>query len=357
MVVPKSSAREPAAAELVGAAAGAGPSRPRPAAIAPQRQPAPPAHRGMNWREAVTSQLALKPITEDMLPAVRARPQPKPEPEEREPNYKLKSVTKDSLPALGHKEPEFEKARPGSVYQMVIPRELQKEMAARNRGPSAVQKGYAQGVHSYRKFFNTLAKLSGWISNTSYTVSFVFLLLAIAGGMINRHSLAVFALSAIVIFNLVGLAGDLVNLVMLSFRKNPIQGVLFLIPPVTLIYLLTDWRRYRETVNRMMVPVFMLCLVLAAYTFIPWLQGDKPSQKTPGTLGERINKAAESIKRDVGGSASRALQTAGEAKDAVGEGADETKKKLGGAAPPAPAPATGGSKADGAEKPAQNRDP
>ena len=174
-----------------------------------------------------------------------------------------------------------------------------------------------------------LARLSDWISNASYTVSFVCLILAVAGGMIGQHSLAVFALSAIVVFNLVGLAGDAVNLVMLSFRKNPIQGALFLIPPVTVIYLLTDWRRYRETVNRMMIPVFMLCLVVVAYMFIPWLNGDKPGQKTQGTLGQRIEKAVESIKKGVGDSTSKAVQKAGEATDALGGGLDKEKSKAG----------------------------
>ncbi len=337
MIVPASSAperpavktRERAAAEPVGAAAGAGPNGPRRAAIAPQRQPSPSAHRGMSWREAVTSQLALKPITEDMLPAVRPRPQPKPEPKESESDYKLKPITKAALPALGRREQDLERARPGSVYKLAIPRELRKEMAARKRSPSVARKGYAQGVRSYRQFFSILARLSDWISNASYTVSFICLILAIAGGMMGQHSLAVFALSAIVVFNLVGLAGDAVNLVMLSFRKNPVQGALFLIPPVTLIYLLTDWRRYRETVNRMMIPVFMLCLVVVAYMFVPWLKGDKPGQKTQGTLGQRIEKAVESIKQHVGDSASKAMQKAGEATDASGGGPDKAKSKAG----------------------------
>jgi hypothetical protein len=285
----------------------------------------------MSWREAVTSQLALKPITEDMLPAVRPRLQPKPEPTESEPDYKLKPITKAALPAIGRREEDLEKARPGSVYKLAIPRELRKEMAARNRSPSAVRKGYAQGVRSYRQFFSVLAKLSDWISNASYTVSFICLILAIAGGMMGQHSLAVFALSAIVIFNLVGLAGDAVNLVMLSFRKNPVQGALFLIPPVALIYLLTDWRRYRETVNRMMIPVVMLCLVVVAYMFVPWLNGDKPGQKTQRTLDQRIEKAVESIRKGIGDSASKAMQKGGEATGALDRGLGQEKSKAGAA--------------------------
>jgi hypothetical protein len=379
MIVPASCAperlavktRERAVAEPVGAAAGAGPNGPRRAAIAPQRQPVPSAHRGMSWREAVTSQLALKPITEDMLPAVRLPPQPKPEPKDSESDYKLKPVTKAALPAIGRREEDLEKASPGSVYKLAIPRSLRKQIAARNRSPSAVRKGYAQGVRSYRQFFSILARLSDWISNASYTVSFICLILAIAGGIIGQHSLAVFALSAIVVFNIVGMAGDVVQLVMLSFRKNPIQGALFLIPPVTVIYLLTDWRRYRETVNRMMIPVFMLCLVVVAYMFVPGLNGSKPGQKTERTLGQQLEKAVESIKTHIGDSTSKALQKAGETKDALGGGPNKEKSKAGEPGkgktgseagmqkrppppPPQAVPAPERSNPDGAETPAKH---
>ena len=126
---------------------------------------------------------------------------------------------------------------------------------------------------AYRSFFGLLGRLTTWISETSYTVSFVLIILAIAGGMIGRHSFAAFACGAIVTLNLVGLAGDLASLVTLSYRKNPLQGTLFLVPPFTLYYLWTDWRRYRDTIDRMRIPLVTLGVVAAAYVFVPWLRG------------------------------------------------------------------------------------
>jgi len=79
---------------------------------------------------------------------------------------------------------------------------------------------------AYRSFFALLGNVTTWISETSYTVSFILVILAIAGGMIGRHSLAALACAAIVVLNLVGLAGDITSLVWLSFRKNPLRGAL-----------------------------------------------------------------------------------------------------------------------------------
>ena len=147
MIVPASSAperpavrtRERAVAEPVGRPPARGRTAIGLAAIAPQRQPAPAAHRGMSWREAVTSQLALKPITEDMLPAVRPRATAK---TGSEPDYKLKPITKAALPAIGRREEDLEKARPGSVYKLVVPREL----AERDRGSQSVARRGAEGI-------------------------------------------------------------------------------------------------------------------------------------------------------------------------------------------------------------------
>ena len=148
----------------------------------------------------------------------------------------------------------------------------------------------------YRWFFNLLVRTTTWISETSYAVSLVLLLLSVAGGMIGRHTLAALGVRAIVILNLVGIAGDIASLVNLSFRKDPLRGALFLLPPCTIYYLWTDWRRYRDTVGRMRIPAITLALVGVAYLFVPWLSGGKENEESVvasvegmvGTLEEKL---------------------------------------------------------------------
>lgn len=161
-----------------------------------------------------------------------------------------------------------------------------------------VSGGASPIVVAYRLFFGLLGRLTSWISETSYTVSFVLITLAVASGMIGRHALAATMCWVIVALNLVGLAGDIANLVTLSFRKNPIQGGLFLVPPFTLYYLWTDWRRYRDTVVRMRIPLLTLALVFTAYVLVPWLHG---GSKEEGRFVASVEHAVDAVEENLAG--------------------------------------------------------
>lgn len=158
--------------------------------------------------------------------------------------------------------------------------------------------GSSSVVVAYRSFFGLLGRWTAWISETSYTVSFIIIILAVASGMIGRHSLAALGCGAIVALNLVGLAGDLTSLVTLSFRKNPLQGTLFLVPPFTLYYLWSDWQRYRDTVVRMRTPLVTLAAVAAAYVFVPWLHG---GTKEEGRIVAAVKRAVDTVEESVAG--------------------------------------------------------
>ena len=173
--------------------------------------------------------------------------------------------------------------------------------SAQNVSPGTVRPvagGATSILVAYRVFFGLLGRLTNWISETSYTVSFILIILAVASGMIGRHSLAAMVCGAIVALNLVGLAGDITSLVTLSFRKNPLQGALFLVPPFTLYYLWTDWYRYRDTVLRMRIPLMALALVVAAYAYVPWLRGGIKAE-LPGV--ESVEKAVDAVEGELAG--------------------------------------------------------
>lgn len=168
-------------------------------------------------------------------------------------------------------------------------------------GPSQgrpVANGSSSLVVAYRTFFGLLGRWTAWISETSYTLSFIIIILAVASGMIGRHSLAALGCGAIVALNLVGLAGDVTSLVTLSFRKNPFQGTLFLVPPFTLYYLWSDWQRYRDTVVRMRTPLLTLAAVATAYVFVPWLHG---GSKAEGRLVASVKRAVGTVEENVAG--------------------------------------------------------
>ena len=173
--------------------------------------------------------------------------------------------------------------------------------SAQNVSPGTVRPvagGASSILVAYRLFFGLLGRVTTWISETSYTVSFILIILAVASGMIGRHSLATMLCGAVVALNLVGLAGDITSLLTLSFRKNPLQGALFLVPPFTLYYLWTDWYRYRDTVLRMRIPLMTLAIVVAAYAYVPWLRGGIKAE-LPGV--ESVEKAVETVEGELAG--------------------------------------------------------
>lgn len=182
--------------------------------------------------------------------------------------------------------------------------------------PLPAATGPSEVMRAYRSFFGLLVRGSSWVSEASYTVSFLILVVALAAGMIGNHGLTQLALAAILGFNLVGIVGDVVNLVTLSFRKNPLQGALFLLPPCTLYYLVTDWPRYRETVGRMRIPLLMLCIVGAAYAFVPWLSGGTLDGATVESRLERAVTGIENAPTAAGHAAAEEAGTATRSFDA-----------------------------------------
>ena len=148
-------------------------------------------------------------------------------------------------------------------------------------------------LKAYRACFSLLVNATTWISETSYTVSLILLILSVASGMIGQHSLAAWGVRGIIGLNLVGLAGDVASLVNLSFRKDPLRGALFLLPPATLYYLWTDWRRYRDTVNRMRIPLMTLAFVGVAYLFVPWLSGGNDQESVVATTEQIVGDLEE----------------------------------------------------------------
>jgi len=242
---------------------------------------------------ADADEYSLRPVTPVRLRHVEPAPEPpaKPEPA-RPPRATAPAAPRPAAPppssdTLGW----YEDGSDGEF----VPSLASPEPAAPS-GPT----GPSEVMRTYRIVFSLLVRASTWVSQASYTVSFFLLIIAIAAGMIGQHSITSVCLVAIVAFNLVGIVSDLASLVTLSFRKDPVQGALFLIPPCTAYYLWSDWLRYRETVGRMRIPVVMLAIVGTAYVFIPWLSGGKADESTVARVDRMIEEIEGVDPNDVG---------------------------------------------------------
>lgn len=212
--------------------------------------------------------------------------------------YTLRPVTPTKTPTLVGADWDHAELGPAIAFPAGPSRSLVAAAKPMAIAPAANGPAPAPMLVAYRSFFGLLGRLTAWISETSYTVSFVLIILAIAGGMIGRHSLAAWACGAIVSLNLVGLAGDIASLATLSFRKNPLQGALFFVPPCTLYYLWTDWRRYRDTIHRMRLPLVTLAVVAAAYVCVPWLRGGAAEE---GRIVASVKQVAARVEEGLAG--------------------------------------------------------
>lgn len=258
--------------------------------------------RPISWLDAVNSQVGLKPVTMMSMPAVRVRDVPE-----------EKSVTS---------------------YKVKVPRELRPKSKVVTASKQVVSAGYMEGLRSYKQFFNFFAWMFRRINEMSYGFTVVFLIMAIVGVIMDKHSLTVTGISAIVILNVAGLIAGVANLIALRFRKNPMQGLLFLIPPVALYYMWTNSAKWKKPISRIMTPMITLVLVIAAYAYIPWLNGDKTAK---GNWKDKLKKGAETLEHDIEEKLSEAGTKAGELKDKLPDevkniNVDDLKKKAGDAA-------------------------
>ncbi|QEH34664.1 hypothetical protein OJF2_32050 [Aquisphaera giovannonii] len=222
--------------------------------------------RPLNWLEAVNSQVALAPISADNFRGLRSRPSPMDEPSIPGP-YKLRSMP--SLPA----------------YQAA---------AAGSKPAGAVTRGYRRGMGSVQKAFR-------WLNEGAYFLSIPFVMCAILGLVLRNHALLVFGAVVVILLNLTRVVTGVINLAVVPFRQGPLQGVLFLIPPFTFVYVAKNWHKVHKPVMRILGPIATIGLVALALLAEPWLPGGKKPEgsvqdEATRSLGAMTGKVQEELK-------------------------------------------------------------
>lgn len=255
-----------------------------------------------DWRTAVAAQLnasaGLGAASAGRGTASAGRTDARPPAAGVDSGYRLRPVTPTTVPTIAV--PDWDDAELGEPVAAALPAaDAPMPYAPPVARPAPRHAAYEPSTLTvaYRSFFSLLVRASNWISETSYTLSFIIIILAIASGMVGRHTLAALGCVAIVALNLIGMAGDIASLVTVSFRKNPLQGALFLVPPFTFYYLWSDWQRYRSTIGRMRIPLVTLAAVAAAYLFVPWLRG---GVEATGHIDASVTKAIGAIEETIG---------------------------------------------------------
>lgn len=186
-------------------------------------------------------------------------------------------------------------------YKIHVPQEMRLGNVVKKRISTRAAKMAEAGAITNRKFFNSFSRLFRKINDAAYGISLIFLIMTIVGVILEKHAIVVFGVSMIVLLNIAGLAAGVANLITINFRRNPVRGLLFLVPPITVYYLLKDADKWSKPLGRIITPAVILIAVVAAYKYIPWLNGSDSKN-----LNWR--EAVNTIKQDVKGSVSDAKQ-------------------------------------------------
>jgi len=212
--------------------------------MSPPPREAAPSVAPVSWIDAVNSRVGLAPISAPAIPALKLQQR-----------AVLDALADESGPAFyavaeptrqGYKAPAYSSARPNVVQ--------------------AFWRSRLGGLQSILRFIN----------NATYLVSIPFLMMVLLGAVTANRGLAFFGATVVVLLNIGRLATGLANLVFIPFRDGIVQGIMFLIPPITFIYMANHWKRLRRPLMRVVQPTVTIGLVFLAFSFVPGLaKGDK----------------------------------------------------------------------------------
>ena len=114
--------------------------------------------------------------------------------------------------------------------------------------------------------------------------------------MVGNHSLMVLGATAVIVLNIGRIVAGVANLAVIPFRESPIQGVLFLIPPITFFYMYQNWHKVQRPVKRIVGPILTIALVAAAFVAEPWIRGEG---KSKGSIQDQVKAGVGSLKKEM----------------------------------------------------------
>ncbi|WP_165065140.1 zinc ribbon domain-containing protein [Paludisphaera rhizosphaerae] len=206
---------------------------------------------GPAWLEHMSSQVALAPLTIDRMPGVRKRDVKAPPIDDDLGDSKPYNVVEDySIPAL--------------------------KAAHDAAGPAG------RATIMWRHSWRSIAKLLRNINEFAYLLSIPFIMLLLIGATMHNRSLALLGAEAVVLLNIGRLITGLANLVAVPFREGPGTGLMFLIPPFTIKYMMDHWNQMRRPTKRVVTPLLTIAAVLLAFALLPSLSAksaDKDAAK------------------------------------------------------------------------------
>ena len=136
------------------------------------------------------------------------------------------------------------------------------------------------------------------ISDYTYLVSIPFLLLMLMAIILKQRELAIAAAVIVVLLNVGRLCMDGFVLVTLAFKKGPVQGMLFFIPPFTFYYLSKRGPVMKEALRRFLGAALPIIGVLMLVIIVPWLRGEK-GKDVDAPIQDRLRNDLRDVRENI----------------------------------------------------------
>ncbi|MEW4566940.1 hypothetical protein AB1L88_03645 [Tautonia sp. JC769] len=271
----------------------------------------------------------------------------------------LAPLTEEVRPVFGKGAPRLQKQysfNPDLLLENSAPGSSYKLVASHKVLPTVGGKAGARTPGALERFWRSQARgvlrLVRQLSDLVYLLTVPCVILILVAIVLDRRDLAVLGAAGVIALSLLRLALEGFALVAGPFKENPIQGILFLIPPFTFIYLSKYPKRTKKALGRVLAPMGWILGVIAAFAFVPQLSSGEGGEG--GSTLDRARGEVKALKGDMAGelegqgvpldavrdseTGRRAGEAIGELKSRARDGFDRAKQAIPGQDAPAPGP-------------------
>lgn len=209
------------------------------------------------------------------------------------PSMQLAAISEDLKPLKPKKAAPVAAAEPTSYKLAPIPKPSPQQQRAHNRAKPA-----GKLKRAYQKQIANLTGLLGRLANLCLLLTFPCIFLVLLGILLRNWNFVLYGTTGVCIFSAARILLIIAQLAFIPFRVSFREGVLFLIPPVTLYFIYKYWPQMRKTAAGLVGPIFLVIALFLAFEYIPYLAGQhrEGDSTIPGRIELKLDEASRSVK-------------------------------------------------------------
>jgi len=212
------------------------------------------------------------------------------------PSMQLAAISEDLKPLKPKKAAPVAAAEPTSYKLAPILKPSPQQQRAHNRAKPA-----GKLKRAYQKQITNLSSLLGWLANLCLLLTFPCIFLFLLGILLRNWNFVLYGTTGVCIFSAARILLIITHLAFIPFRVSLQEGLLFLIPPVTLYFIYKYWPQMRKSAAGLVAPIFLVIALFFAFEYIPYLAGQhrEGDSSIPGRIELKLDETSRSIKNEL----------------------------------------------------------